>query len=124
VSQLPANEPPAASEISLREGETCFGPLEAIPLGEGRAFALGERTLAVFRTCDGSLYATQHNCPHAGAALTAGLLGAVNIICPQHGWKFNLRTGVCQHDPAYRIRTYPVRVEAGQIIVTLPASYR
>lgn len=114
------NELPT-SEIALRESEICCGPVETIPSGEGRAFVVGERTIAVFRISDGTFYATQDTCPHANASLAEGLLGAVTVICPRHGWKFNLKTGACQHDPAYRIRTYPVRVEDGQIIVTLPA---
>ena len=99
--------------------EICLGPVEAIPPGTGRAFTVGERTIAIFRTLEGTLYAAQNACPHAGSALAGGRLGTTNVICPRHGWKFNLNTGICTHDPGYRIRVYQVREGDGAIYVTV-----
>ena len=48
-----------------------LGPVQAIPLGEGRAFAVGDTQVAVFRLRDG-LRATQAVCPHAGGPLADG----------------------------------------------------
>jgi nitrite reductase/ring-hydroxylating ferredoxin subunit len=44
-----------------------LGPVDAIPLGEGRAFAVGEEQVAVFRLRDGTLRATQARRPRAGS---------------------------------------------------------
>jgi len=101
------------------KNEVCLGEVAAIPLGEGRAFVVDGQTLAVFRTRDGRLFATQNRCPHANGPLADGFLGATNIICPLHAYKFNLATGACLTDPSYRVRTYPVREENGQVFVTL-----
>ncbi len=73
---------------------TCFdlGPLERIPLGEGRTFHLGLRNVAVFRTRAG-VFATDAMCPHRGGRLADGLVGDGKVICPLHGYKFALATG-------------------------------
>ena len=50
-----------------------LGPVEAIPVGEGRAFVVGGEQIAVFRLRAGaSLRATQALCPHTGGPLDDG----------------------------------------------------
>ena len=41
-----------------------LGPVEQIPLGEGRVFEVDGRSIAVFRTRQGEVFATQAACPH------------------------------------------------------------
>ncbi len=110
----------AALEVigNLGVGEVCVGYVEAIPPGEGRTYRVGHDTVAVFRGRDGSLYAVQNECPHQRGPLSEGVAGGCTVICPMHGWKFNLETGACLNDPAHRLHTYPVREENGQLIVT------
>ena len=43
-----------------------LGPVEQIPVGEGRSFAVGDLTIAVFRLRSGALRAISATCPHAG----------------------------------------------------------
>ncbi len=97
--------------------EIVLGPSTAVLPGSGRAFIVEGLVIAVFRTVDGALHATQDRCPHAGSTLADGMLGTTNIICAKHGWKFNLKTGVCANEPGCRLRVYPVREEDGQILV-------
>jgi len=96
-----------------------LGAVESIPLGAGRAFEVGEHTIAVFRTRDGRFYATQNRCPHAHSSLAGGWLGSTTIICPLHAYKFNLATGACLTDTAYRLRTYAVREEGGELFIAM-----
>jgi nitrite reductase (NADH) small subunit len=99
--------------------EICLGPIEMVPLGEGRTFVVEGRTIAVFRQRDGSVYATQPDCPHLGGPLAEGLIGDGVVLCPLHSYKFDLKTGACATDPACRINTYPIRAEAGKLYVSL-----
>ncbi|MEP6999772.1 MAG: Rieske 2Fe-2S domain-containing protein [bacterium] len=73
---------------------TCFdlGPLDRIPLGEGRTFRVGDREVAVFRTRSG-VFATDGVCSHRDGRLADGLVGDGRVICPLHGFKFELGTG-------------------------------
>ncbi len=98
--------------------EVPVGPIATIPPGEGRTFeVLGER-VAIFRSRSGDLFASQADCPHRGGPLADGLLGGTTLICPLHAWKFDLSTGLAVAGEC-GIKTYPVRADGGQILLTL-----
>ena len=97
-----------------------LGPLDFIPLGEGRAYTFGRKTIAVFRQRDGRLFATDNMCPHKAGPLADGLVGSGKVICPLHMWKIDLETGRCLGEDG-AVRTYPVRAVNGRILVTLTA---
>jgi nitrite reductase (NADH) small subunit len=105
--------------MELTMGEVTIGPLSAIPPGEGRSFIADGEKIAVFCTRGGRVFAVQAECPHRGGPLADGLLGGTTLICPLHGWKFDLTTGnPLMGDCA--IKTFPVRVdETGQIVVDM-----
>jgi nitrite reductase (NADH) small subunit len=99
--------------------EVTLSPLSAIPEGEGRTFEVGAQRLAVFRGRDGSVFATQAECPHRQGPLADGLLGGGTLICPLHALKFDLRTGKALNGEC-TLKTYPARVgSAGQVLVDL-----
>ena len=98
--------------------EMVLGPIDGIPIGEGRTFAVGRERVAVFRTRSGELFAVQAECPHKRGPLADGLLGGTMLICPLHSWKFDLRSGEALMGDC-GLRTYAVRVdEAGQILLS------
>lgn len=99
-----------------------LGSVAQLPLGEGRAFQVGEHQIAVFRTRGGSIYATQAHCPHRGGPLIDGLIGGTILSCPLHAWKFDLRTGEALFG-TQGIKTYPVHLtQAGEIVLILDSS--
>jgi nitrite reductase (NADH) small subunit len=92
-----------------------LGPVEEIPVGEGRAYSVGDDQVAVFRLRDGSLHATQAGCPHAGGPLADGQSDPAGVVCPLHARKFSFADGGCAEGE--RIRIYAVRDEDGDIVV-------
>ncbi|MEO8177229.1 MAG: Rieske 2Fe-2S domain-containing protein [Deltaproteobacteria bacterium] len=97
--------------------EITLGALSAIPLGEGRAFAVGKRRIAVFHTRKGQVLAVQADCPHRGGPLADGLVGGNTLICPLHSWKFDLESGKAETGDC-SLETYATRLNrAGQIVV-------
>lgn len=44
---------------------------------------------------DGEYFVFARNCPHENADLSGGIACAVSVICPNHGYEFDLRTGTC-----------------------------
>lgn len=73
--------------------EVTLGPVDQIPVGEGRAYAVGGRQIAVFRLRDGSLRALDAVCPHRGGPLADGLADDRVVICPLHNYTYDLATG-------------------------------
>src|SRR5215468_4392203 len=96
--------------------EVTLGTVNSIPLGEGRVFELGPRRVAVFRSREGRVFATQAECPHRGGPLADGLLGGHSLICPLHSLKFDLETGQST-DGACTLRTYPIRLSPSEQVV-------
>ncbi len=76
-----------------------------IPEGGGRQFQLNGSTVAVFKS-EGKLFALQGNCPHADSALADGAIEGTEVTCPEHGYRFDIRNGVCLTDPGLRARVY------------------
>ena len=82
----------------------------AADIGEGAGCAVqaAGRKLAVFRH-DGRLDAIDDACPHQGASLAEGLFHEGRVICPLHGWVFDVASGRCPRESHEGVRTYPVR---------------
>ena len=97
-----------------------LGPADRIPPGEGRVFTVGDIRIAVFRTRDGGVYATQADCPHRQGPLADGLLGGGVVTCPLHARKWVLATGAPVGNDCPPLATYPVAVsEAGELLLLL-----
>jgi len=48
----------------------------------------------------------------------------INVVCPWHGFEFDIRTGRHHGNPRYRLKPIKVRVEGVDVIVTLPDAKR
>ena len=88
--------------------------------GELRAFAVPGVTWPVIVTrVDGALVAVPGVCPHEDVALWEGELVGHAIICPGHGWAFDVRSGRCKHAPGLELRRYPITQVGDDILVDL-----
>jgi nitrite reductase/ring-hydroxylating ferredoxin subunit len=43
----------------------------------------------------------------------------INIVCPWHGWEFNVETGRCAGDGKWSLRRFKVTENNGEIHVTV-----
>jgi nitrite reductase (NADH) small subunit len=89
-----------------------------IPEGQGRAYELGDRIIAVFRE-GGRYYAIDDACPHQGAPLADGIVFDKSVTCTWHGWRFSLEDGRHLEGSRCRVGTYPVRVEGDEVQVAI-----
>jgi nitrite reductase (NADH) small subunit len=106
------------SEISL-------GPIDEIPVGQGRAFAVDGRQIAVFRLRDGSLRAVDAVCPHRGGPLSDGIADGRVVICPLHNYTYDLATGAEVANGGVPVQAYPVHVDdSDQVCLTIDAGVR
>ena len=92
-----------------------------IPDGEGRAFKVGGKFVAVF-CVDGGYSAIDDSCPHMGASLATGYVENCNVTCPWHAWRFSITEGTWLDSPKSSLRqqTYEVRVTGSEIQVRNP----
>jgi nitrite reductase (NADH) small subunit len=111
---------------SANYDETCaapvinLGPVERIPLGEGREFTVKGELVAVFRMRAGRLHATQAKCPHREGPLADGIIGGDRVICPLHAFKFELDTGQPIGNECESLKTYQISLsEDGEILLSL-----
>lgn len=79
--------------------------------GEGRTFKVNGLDIAIFRLDDGSLRAIDDECPHAYGSLGEGMLIEHIVVCPLHGWSFDVRNGQPDRGSHVPIRAYPIREE-------------
>ena len=86
--------------------------------GGRRLLCRSGREIALFRV-QGSLYAIDDSCPHAGGSLVIGQLDGTTVTCRAHGLRFDLVSGCMRGGAGLRARTYPVRVQHGRIEVDL-----
>ncbi len=102
-----------------RLAEHRLGPVDQIPIGEGRAFCVAGQDIAVFRLRGGGVTATQAACPHRGGPLADGIVGLDSVVCPLHAWRFALGTGQAETGDC-DITVHPCRLDPnGEILVTL-----
>lgn len=90
-----------------------------IPPGSGKELVAGERLLAVFNV-DGTFWAMDGVCPHAGGPLGKGMLRGCVITCPWHGWQFDVTTGQHRLNPRIQHATFPVTLEGEAVYVEIP----
>jgi nitrite reductase/ring-hydroxylating ferredoxin subunit len=105
--------------------------------GDGVLADVGGREIGVFKH-KGCLYAYDNRCIHQGGPICSGeLLGAtklelndrkevtretlnedeMRLVCPWHGWEYDLHTGEAAHDRRFRLRRFEVTVEDGTVYV-------
>ena len=87
-----------------------------IPEGQGAAFAVGGRMVAVFND-GGKFVAMDDMCPHMGASLAGGFFEDGQVICPWHAWRFNVCDGSWCDNPQIRVDTFEVKVDGEEIQV-------
>lgn len=71
----------------------------------------------------GAFYALADCCPHAGAALSDGMLRGCTLYCPLHGGALDVRDGRPASPPIRRpVATYPVRVRGDVLEIAIPSA--
>ncbi len=94
--------------------------LEDLPEGEVRVLDAGDGSVALCRSQGGDVYAVEDVCTHDDGPLGEGELEGFAIECPRHGARFDIRTGEVLCLPAVvPIRTFPVRIEGGEVYVEI-----
>lgn len=90
------------------------GRVEDIPSGRVATVTLPRGAELALYHIDDQFYAIGNFCPHKGAPLADGRLSGQTVECDWHGWRFDLRTGLCLTGGS-AVETYEVMIEDGWI---------
>jgi nitrite reductase (NADH) small subunit len=78
------------------------------------------RLIAVFRVRSGQVFATQPTCPRRGGVVADSVIGGTQLLCPLHGFKFDLASGRPLGNGCSALKTYEVEVsDRGEIKLCL-----
>lgn len=100
---------------------TDIGTLNDIPLRGSRIVKTVAGCVAVFRTAEAEVFATSNTCAHKDGPLSEGIVHERKVTCPLHNWIFSLETGEAQGADQGQINTYPVKIEAGRLLLYIDA---
>jgi nitrite reductase (NADH) small subunit len=89
-----------------------------IPAGRGWPVRVGDLSIAVFEV-DGRPVAVENLCRHVGNPIDDGVVERGCVICPWHGWRYDLRTGehVTFFGRRAGLRTFPVRTDGEDVLI-------
>lgn len=116
--------------------EQLIGPTTDFVDDDRKIVDVAGREVVVLRV-EGKFHAFENRCLHQGGPVAEGkVMGRVEavldeqrrlvcerfaedlqIICPWHGWAYELETGVCAADSRRRLRKFPVNVRDGMVYV-------
>ena len=94
-----------------------ISPASRIRVGQVLPFVVAGRLLAVGRTESG-YFAVDGICPHAGGNLGEGEIEKECVICPIHGFAYDVRSGRGLDDDA-NVRVHRVEVDGDVLRVEL-----
>ena len=108
-----------SAAAALRGGSVRFdlGSIDRIPPGEGQTFLVDGREIAVFRSREDEVWATQARCPHKAGLLADGIVGDGQVICPLHSYKFDLGSGAPVRNECASLRTYRTEITADRRVL-------
>lgn len=111
-------------EQSHRTDFVTVAQTHEIPPGTGRTVEVKGVWIALFNV-DGTFYAVDNACPHAGGPLGEGKLRDGGLVeCPWHGWRFSIATGQRVGNPNFEVPCCTVRVVGTEVQVALPPELR
>jgi nitrite reductase/ring-hydroxylating ferredoxin subunit len=119
--------------------EVMVGALADIADGDHRIYRIGELEVGVFRLGD-KVHAWENRCPHAGGPVCQGRIykkveevldderrslglrfsQTPQIVCPWHGFEFDIVTGRHPGDPKFRLRAIEASVREGNVYLRTP----
>ncbi|KXK01146.1 MAG: Naphthalene 1,2-dioxygenase/salicylate 5-hydroxylase systems, ferredoxin component [Nitrospirae bacterium] len=105
--------------LDMDGGYITVAQVDQVPPGTCRTVEVEGIALALCNV-NGTFWAVDNACPHAGGPLGEGRVVGESVRCPWHGWRFNLRTGERPENPEIRVACVEVRVEDGNVQVKVP----
>jgi nitrite reductase/ring-hydroxylating ferredoxin subunit len=95
---------------SIKESELKEGKMKGVRI-KGKTILLVRQ--------GGEVFGMSNLCPHMSCSFENGILRDYLVMCPCHGWKFDVRNGQYIDNPQTVVQTYRCKIEAGKISVKI-----
>lgn len=89
---------------------------ELPPAGEAREFNCDGHTVCIANE-NGQYSAMDNVCAHRGGPLGQGVVEQGKIVCPWHGWQFDLKTGKSEQSATLGVDVYELKIEGEDVLV-------
>jgi len=94
----------------LKESELKEGQMKRVRVS-GKAILLVRQ--------GGQVFGVSNICPHMGCSLDKGILREYLVMCPCHGWKFDVRNGQHEENKATVLESYRTKIQDGKILIEI-----
>ena len=84
--------------------------------GEGKVCQANGKQIALFKH-GGNFFALDNTCLHRGGPLGEGMLDGDSVVCPWHGWQYDLKTGVSNMNPALKVAVFETKIQGKDVLV-------
>ena len=115
-SNVPESEVEVQAEIAPVPEFVTVAAATDFAEGKGKSFKVEGKEIAVFLIGE-EFHAISNSCPHYGAQLCEGFVRNGTVMCPWHGWQFDVKTGKSMTMPGRDVKSFAVKVEDGQVKV-------
>lgn len=94
------------------------GPAADLAPGAAKTVTIDGKAVALMNV-NGVFYAMDNACAHRGGPLGEGVVDGEAIVCPWHGWQYDVKTGQCLTNPNAKVTCYAVKQEGDHLLVTI-----
>ncbi|MBK7228806.1 MAG: Rieske 2Fe-2S domain-containing protein [Ignavibacteriales bacterium] len=104
----------------MEDGYTKICTVSELNENLGKRFLVNDVDIAVFKV-NGEVFVLNNTCPHQHTTIIYdGFIEDGCVVCPAHGWMFNLKTGK-QPTGARGLDSYPVKIINDEVFALVKA---
>lgn len=83
-----------------------------------KSFKVKDKSIILIKKGN-EIYALSNKCPHMSCPLSGGTLIDFYLVCPCHGWRFDIKTGSYLSSKDYSLDSYETKINDGNILVNI-----
>ncbi len=87
-------------------------------LNEAKEFTVGDKVVCVANV-DGIYSAVDNVCRHRGGPLGQGVVMDGKLICPWHGWQYDVITGIPVQNASLPVAVFVLKIEGDDVLVEI-----
>ena len=104
----------------MEDGYTKVCKVSELKENQGKRFLINDVDIAVFKVNE-EVFVLNNTCPHQHTTIIYdGFIEDGCVVCPAHGWMFNLKTGK-QPTGARGLDSYPVKIINDEVFAIIKA---